>query len=679
MSLHHSSPVVLNVPAKGDECKSLMPPMIKFIDDSIKNLSDAYRYDEGPIFEEDQAHVYDTQRDLFLPIMASNPSNVYRVASHLFVVLVLPRTRNPVRNIIIQPAYKNGQGFASTSTAMAVEYGYADMQYGATQYACGRLKVASRAACECNHLCNRYNWADEKRVTNYFKYHHNKNEKVDEAEVRYHNSHRCISPNFKFWDSFQENVKTLCVKRKKLDKRKDLVIENITEKHDLLSMQEEAFDMMKDCYAIAGLHHVFCPDVIMMHRGNNFHINLQNNALDITNKYEGDEMISHQTMDNYAAINDITRTRIKSGRDVIDAVKKNGGYAISFRNYSESVSKLTSTFNRLTLSFCDICNQLFNHKEDHNQIKNFNGRIMKNVCSYIEKCAPLIETLLTIAHNDELKTAYDKYKRVILGNEEMMVNDVYENFIHLLAMLFEIDYEMSSESAAALKKLLVIFALFKVIAKFSLRNYNAAVCSAINRRGYLCHTSTITGYRFNSDGVTPSVRFHETIGTISSCLAYSDYFSFASSNNDGAYEGDNDEKNAMDSLFDDDFNETEARNRKTKTDQIGTFLQMFGYVLLGGDEEEEDKEKDEKMKKKKKKEEEEEEEEEEEAAMMDARVKNGGELENVEVEEKKRPLEEEDNEEANIDNTPPQKTKKVKDTTPRSDDDDDDDDAIEEF
>ncbi|KAK7073852.1 hypothetical protein SK128_001449, partial [Halocaridina rubra] len=69
----------------------------------------------------------------------------------------------------------------------------------------------------------------------------------------------------------------------------------------------------------------------------------------------------------------------------------------------------------------------------------------------------------------------------------------------------------------------VYFSLFKFLIKFTLRNYNAAVTSAINRRGYISSIYNITGYRFCNNGDV--IKYHETIASIYSCVSYTDYFS----------------------------------------------------------------------------------------------------------------------------------------------------------
>ena len=130
--------------------------------------------------------------------------------------------------------------------------------------------------------------------------------------------------------------------------------------------------------------------------------------------------------------------------------------------------------------------------------------------------------------------------------------------------------------------------MFKAMVKFFLRNYNASVAAAINRRGYLSNTATITGYRFQAEGNV--IKYHETIALVSSCIAYTDYYSSRTDSENGA---DGIRLSSIDKTvasllgeFDEDSSAGDSKGKTRKDEDM--FLKAFAADLLGDDEDEDD-------------------------------------------------------------------------------------------
>lgn len=109
--------------------------------------------------------------------------------------------------------------------------------------------------------------------------------------------------------------------------------------------------------------------------------------------------------------------------------------------------------------------------------------------------------------------------------------------------------------------------LFKAIVLFLSKNYNAAVAAAINRRGCMNVTFTINGFRFQGERNT--IRYHETISSVSSCLAFADYFSHRSSS-ETEEEDCKDVENTIASMMD-QFTDTKSKKKEDESVFLGFF------------------------------------------------------------------------------------------------------------
>ena len=556
VTVNQSSAVSLAAMAKGNESKVLVDSMIKFIDESVKAIDYPYNnmYNDDCVFSEDQGENYEVHKDVYLAAICSNPSSVYRVMCQLFTNLLLPRLRNPVREtrqICNQPLV-NGR------TKVITEYGFGDVQYGTPQYAKGKVKVSGKRSCECRKMCKETRCFDSNRLANTLK---NGGSNPDPVEKRHHNSHRSNAYDFRFLDGIEDRVRQISNKKKSAE-------DDYTINHDFLAQDRKAFDLLSKCFLSASLHHIYCPDVLMVHRGKNFNIDLKNNKLDcITETNQSEEITSSQTVNAEEALTDIISNKLREGVDIVEHLKSSG---FSLREFSNKTSRVVRNLNELT---SELCNAFLTTNNVTNTMMTIQAILI-----YIKKVMPTLEVILSFIDIAELQKPLDELK----------------------ACMSETD---SIKTFVAKKSLKASFALFRALAKFLLRNYNASVAAAINRRGYLTYTATLTGYRFKSGGNV--LYYHETIATVFSCVAYADYFS---SRSDGGNSDENGMKNIdstvtcllgdfsddSDSFYTKNGGGGDGRRGRIRDDDSETFMKMFAVELLGIDKDEDEEEDEEK-------------------------------------------------------------------------------------
>ena len=523
VSIDQTSSVSLAVMAKSNECKWLVNAMIKFLEEAAKAIDDCSMYSDDYVFCVDQGENYEHHKDLYLAAICSNPANIYRVMSHLFANLLMPRLRNPVQRTTLvsnQSLGVNGRQWVNK------EYGRCDMQYGTPQFARGKLKVSAKRSCDCRKQCKDARCFDSSRLSN------NRGSIPDPPECRFHNSHRSNAFDFRFYDELRDKAELQTGSSKKFTR---------TVEYDFLAQDSAAFDLLTKCFSSAGLHHIFCSDVLMVHRGDNFNIDIKNNKLECMSN---EKVTSSQVVNVKEAISDITSKTLKRGSDIVDYMQKQ---KISLREFSVKLSKAVRNFNELTSNLCDSYRRL-----DKPQV----------VLSYVFQVMPFLGTILSVVDIEELQKPYKDLEKCSLMQQQ--------------------------EPGKHVK---LIFKLFDAIVKFCLNNYNASVTAAINRRGYLTNTAAITGYRFqfNGDGII----YHETIAAVSSCIAFADYYSSrAVDSKDGAGIDDrlsNLNENVA-SLFGlSNEQSVEEDPKRIAMEKSAAFMKLYAAALLGHDEVEEDK------------------------------------------------------------------------------------------
>nr|BDT63048.1 MAG: wsv285-like protein [Trachysalambria curvirostris nimavirus] len=527
-TINQSSAVTLAAMAKGGESKGLVVSMIKYIDDSIKSKDKTYMCEDDGVFDEDQGDNYENHKDLYKVAICSNPANIYRVMCHLFVNLIMPRLRNPIRETKYESYPVAG---ASGRTKVVTAYGCEDMQYGTPLYARGKVRVDRRRICACRKLCEDSQWYDGGRK--------NKHKSPRADDRRHHNIHRSCAPDFRFFDILMSALKANRTENRKTAKKgykcahePDDPKNNYSAKNDLLAMDQSAFDNLHKCFPSASLHHIYCPDILMVHRGDSYNIDLKNNNLRcIFEGIQSEDTTAAQKVDAKEALLDITKNKLKKGANIIEELKDT---SLSLREYSCEVSRVVRSVNELTYT---LCKTLYNVKDT--------ATIAARVLQYTRQILPFIRVLLTFINNEEMETLYNEVDK---ANEEKATSKV--------------------------------FVLFKFLARFFLRNYNASVSAGINRRGYLANTATLTGYRFQLEGTL--IKYHETIAAVSSCVAYADYYSYR---NDGdTIESESATSNSL-------LNNLWAEDSKflSKKDNEAAILALIGDGLLDDSDEDDDK------------------------------------------------------------------------------------------
>nr|BDT63532.1 MAG: wsv285-like protein [Pasiphaea japonica whispovirus] len=513
---------------KGEEGRQFVLGMIYFINKSLNDIENPLMCKEKNIFGDDQFDQYATYKELFTAAVCSNPTNVYRVVCDLFVNLVLPRLRNPLANQIENVQTVTG-GNGQQRSRIITDYGCVDTQYNNTPpYARGKVRISARQVCECRKMCKEVKCFDKSRQNNQ-PAHMMVYQKMEEpAFKRNHNSHRCNSYDFRFYDLLRCYINDLKNQGKK-KKRNNKT--GLTADHDFLLQDRFAFDLLRGCFLSAGLHHIYCPDVFMVHRGDNFNINLQNNKFEGFNENNGvEEVTSFQTVNANEALIDITKNKLRRDESVFKYMQENN---MSLRDFSLKSGSVVRQLNALTSQLCNTCNDS-NLKPIH---------IVACIGNYVYNVLPLLEMLLVFVDNEELQ------KEVI----------ACRNITNTMTC---------DQILTCPNKLAVYFSLFNFLYKLILRNYNAAVASAYNRRGYLSSISNIVGYRFSNNG--DGIKYHETIVSVNSCISYADYFSTRGCGQSDAATIHNEALNidktiaTMSSQFDSEGKDTKSENNAMK-------------------------------------------------------------------------------------------------------------------
>nr|QVW09652.1 MAG: hypothetical protein KOBFAEHK_00037 [White spot syndrome virus] len=554
-SLSQKENVRLMAMPKGNEDKQLLKNIINFLNSALNSVENHVMCTDENIFDEDQAEHYTSNKELYKAIVCSNPANVYRVMVELFVNLILPRLRNPIVSDIetVQNLPSNN---GSVRTKKMVEHGCTDMRYDIPPYAKGKIRLSAKRACECRKLCKDVRCFDKSREANLTPS-QKAGREVEEPFPRNHNSHRSNAHDFTFYDKYRARMNKL----KKDSKKKVKKIDTFTTTDDFLLQDRNAFDLLRKCFLSASLHHIFCPDVLMVHRGDSFNINFANNKLECYNERNGiEEVTSSQTVNAKEALEDITKIKMKRGDDIIDVVKSKG---LSLREFSKKVSKIVRRFNEITNQLCNNCN-----------VNSSNGdvdfHVFTSVCVYIHNIIPVLEDISIFAELGEELTKLVKECRDVAG-EDKTYDDIIRN------------YEITVK----------YFKLFNALVKFCHRNYNVAVTSAINRRGYMCMVSNLVGYYCKlSDN---AIQYHESLCSLHSSISYADYYTSRNNNSeDGGGNSSSEKSNAdvaktMASFYDQfDKSEDSKKNKNKTSNEILIKMFQMDRVLDGMDDDDDE-------------------------------------------------------------------------------------------
>nr|AAL24459.1 unknown [White spot syndrome virus] len=251
---------------------------------------------------------------------------------------------------------------------------------------------------------------------------------------------------------------------------------------------------------------------------------------------------------------------MKRGDDIIDVVKSKG---LSLREFSKKVSKIVRRFNEITNQLCNNCN-----------VNSSNGdvdfHVFTSVCVYIHNIIPVLEDISIFAELGEELTKLVKECRDVAG-EDKTYDDMGRN------------YEITVK----------YFKLFNALVKFCHRNYNVAVTSAINRRGYMCMVSNLVGYYCKlSDN---AIQYHESLCSLHSSISYADYYTSRNNNSeDGGGNSSSEKSNAdvaktMASFYDQfDKSEDSKKNKNKTSNEILIKMFQMDRVLDGMDDDDDE-------------------------------------------------------------------------------------------
>nr|BDT63105.1 MAG: wsv285-like protein [Sicyonia whispovirus] len=486
-SLAHNATVNLAVMPKGCETKPLFIEMVKYIDNSARDTIQPHMCMQDDVFPADI-----NNKDLYRSAAASNPCNLYRVVTCLFVNVALPKLRNPLLKTVYEVSSNSNSHDGKRRRKVVTFFGSSEIHHGTTKYASGKIKHDSKRQCFCLRACEEVRCFDLVRAQarGGTGGSGGGNEPPANSWHRKHSIHRCSSHEFRIYDSLITQAKERALK----NGQDASAIPKTSLEMNKLVMDTTAFDNTDRCFNSAGIHHLFCTDFLMVHRGQSFNIDLNNEKLETFKETAAtEEYLMSQKVDPQEAIETMRQSNLRDAQDVIRFIKENN---MSLREYSAMPSRTIEAFNRETDKFCRT-----NIPSD---MKQQLGLVM----GYLRSVLPLLKNMLTFVDNAPLGEAISVWN----------ASPCPRTCNNLLGKIVE----------------------------FATKNYNASVASAINRKGYLSFSARLTGYKYNRSG-TP-VDYHETLARFTASVAYADYHSPRYSDEDQKIGGESVDE-AIDSLM----------------------------------------------------------------------------------------------------------------------------------
>ncbi|KAK3887317.1 hypothetical protein Pcinc_008581 [Petrolisthes cinctipes] len=146
-------PMVLTSLCKGNKNAELTGHLIRFLVSRCDFVEDTNTLDSTEFITIDQKTCYQMYPDLAALLIVSNPVNIYRGATGLFVNFVCLRLRNPVESIsLLSTVPGGGEKYEYGSETRIVPSGRVNCRF--------RL---DKSTCDCRAMCNSSGWANEIR------------------------------------------------------------------------------------------------------------------------------------------------------------------------------------------------------------------------------------------------------------------------------------------------------------------------------------------------------------------------------------------------------------------------------------------------------------------------------------------------------------------------------------
>ena len=460
--------LVALAPCKGYENSKLMEDMVRFLNAKCEEAEDSIDLDKTYFIEDDQATCFNISSELAVNMIISNPVNLYRVATGLFVNLVCLRLRNTSKRIHLV-----------AGTTNKYEYG-SDTKISYAAFANCRFRL-DKTNCECRNYCDSSAWADKVREENARTKFGHKFE--PETARRRHNSHRVIPPNFLWMDKLEKQIHEFASEKTGRNLKSP---QSITRMYDYLSCDPNALDTFSKCYSSAGLHQMFCNNILSVRRpGFKTHFKcdkfvIQGRVNDTHNKDKRIKDITSMQAGNSEKAFEFSRKNLmlQPSDGMLSYAKDRN---CSIREYAARIAALPMRINE--------CNKEMASYGAHSPMEV----LMKSR----NKVANLMTDISELIDSPLIAEALEHYKK-----SDTTTNP---NILPISAV---------KESRMMMKK----------YARYCLENQNVAFLMSINRKTFHSVVYNLIGFRFSGSNYK-EVGIHQFISSIKSSVVCGDYYS----------------------------------------------------------------------------------------------------------------------------------------------------------
>nr|BDT63267.1 MAG: wsv285-like protein [Hemigrapsus takanoi nimavirus] len=525
--------LVALAPCKGYENSKLMEDMVRFLNAKCEEVEDSIKLDDTEFIMNDQATCFNINSELAINMIVSNPVNLYRVATGLFVNLVCLRLRNISKRSRLLAGANNMYEYGSETNISYAPFTNCKFRLDKTN-------------CECRNYCDCSAWADKVREDNARTKFGPRYE--PDTIRRRHNSHRVISPNFLWLDKLEKQIHEIACKKMGMKLKPP---QSITKTYDYLSCDPNALDTFNKCYPSAGLHQMFCNNVLSVRRPDfktHFKCDkfaIQGRVNDPHNKDRRIKDITSMQAGNSEAAFEFSKENLELQPS--DGMLTNAnGRGCSIREYATRITALPMRVNEL-----------------NKEMASSGYHPMAAVGGFKNKVADLMTDIGELIDSPLIAEALEHYKK----------SDATTN------------PDISPVSASKESRMMM-----KKYARYCLENKNVAFLMGINKMILYSVVYSLNGFRFSGSNYK-EVGIHQFISSIKSAVVCGDYYS--------AYGDKSKDEQAAFNVMDDDNEEVEGEVIKKGNSKMDMFLCLSAQDLLLEDHEVEEEEmKEKKMKRK---------------------------------------------------------------------------------
>ena len=534
IDIRHSTPVRFDYRPKGSELQTFISELVSHIDsETLEEVDGGCGNDAGNMDEPTEGEsTFSTHRFPCTEEAYSHMLTLFAAAACVNPVIVTETVCRFIPTLIMAKLFSANAENTVTHTEGRSSVVNVTTVYGSTQSIRAgsdckyRVRVSDKS-CACSQLCSRCTYYDDSRTHNARSSAAHVDSSDNDAWKRKHLIHRCASPNFTFLNGIIDTLK-----ENDIDNGRDVwYVLNA----DTLAMDSKAIDYKSGCFPSAKLHNLFCPNQLVVHRGQGHRVYYTSNVLNVhkkTNTCKDSELVARQSVNTVEAFRFMSQNCLKSHESLswkLPKIKEEEGLtgidAMFKMNYDLTISYM-QLFREIA-SLCELCNSSSRKK---NYMKN-----LVSVCDFVMRVAPTVKELSTIlkscAIDDKIKECEQFYAEIPTKL------DAAGNPLSIPVVFLEF---MTLESNTQLEKMCTVFIeCFMVIARYVLQNYHASVAANINAKTFLSYRQCIQGYRCATKlGVTDSpLTFRETMCTVFSSIVCSDFVSDRGTNTSATYPG----------------------------------------------------------------------------------------------------------------------------------------------